>query len=189
MHTAPQTHKDSNISGQFHLSRPPPPKELDVIRSKKIPTQNPLPLCPSHKQSTSPHHQCPYTRSPLAKPSTDYFSPISGPPPQADLCLDKLLTHLVSLNGTLQQTPEDHNPIPLEPSSPTTSGSTPSCTVSKSEPVSTNGQSTVSMASNRQLCPHIPIRYNETFLKSYMDNHRSRWWTTFPSHSWHQSQK
>ena len=119
------------------------------------------------------HCQCPYTIPPLAKPSNDHFSPISGPP-QADLCLDKLLMHLVSLNGTLQQTPEDHNPIPSEPSSSTTSGSTPSSaqgpsspssTVSKSEPESTSGQSTVSMASDRQLCPCIPIRYSETFLK------------------------
>ena len=127
-----------------------------------------------------PHCQCPYTRPPLAKPSNDHFSPISGPPPQAELCLDKLLLHPVSLNSTLQQTPEGHNPITSEPSSPTTTSSTPSSPttsgstqsspssssiISDSEPESTSGQSTVSMASNRQLCPHIPLRYSETFLK------------------------
>ena len=72
------------------------------------------------------HCQCPYTRPPLAKPSNVQFSPISGPPPQAELCLNKLLMHLVSLNGTLQHTLEDHNPIPSEPSSPTTNSSIPS---------------------------------------------------------------
>ena len=96
-----------------------------------------------------------------------------------NMCLDKLLMHLVSLNGVLQQRPENDNPLPSEPSSPTTTSSTPSSpttsgstltspsssTISDSEPESTSGQSTVSMGSKRQLCPHIPIRYNETFLK------------------------
>ena len=35
---------------------------------------------------------------------------------------------------------------------------------SESESESTSGQSTVSTASDRQLCPHMPLRYNETFL-------------------------
>ena len=100
--------------------------------------------------------------------------PFSGPQPQAELCLHKLLLHLVSLNGTLQHTPKEHNPIPSEPSSLTTRSSTPSspqspCSSSsadsKSEPESTSGQSTISMANNRQLYPHIPISYSETFLK------------------------
>ena len=119
-----------------------------------------------------PHCQCPYTRPPLAKPSNDHFSPISGQPPQTELCLDKLLMHLVPLN-------ENHNLLPLEPSSPTTTSSTSSSpttsgsaltspstsTISDSEPESTSSQSTVSMASNRWPCPNITIRYNETFLK------------------------
>ena len=40
-----------------------------------------------------------------------------------------------------------------------------SSTISDSEPESTSGQSTVSMVSDRQLYPCIPIRYIETFLK------------------------
>ena len=183
MHTTPEMHTNSNISGWSHLSRPPSPhKELEVIWRKKVPTPNPLPLCHSHKQCNVPQHQCPYARPPHVEPSNNQFSPISGPPPQAKLCLDKQLAHLAFLNSTLQHTPEDHNPMPSEPWSPTTSSSTPSSPQSpssassedsKSEPESTGGQSPVSMASNRQLCPCIPISY-ETFLKNCTEDHKSK---------------
>ena len=101
-HTTPEWDNNSNTSGPSHISGPPlPPKQLEVIWSSKIPQPTPYPDTPSHKPCNMSHHQCPYTRPPLTKPSNAHSSPISGPLPPAELCLDKLLALLVSLNGTL----------------------------------------------------------------------------------------
>ena len=51
-----------------------------------------------------PQHHRQYTGSLPSKSSNTQFGPTSGPPPQAELYLDKLLVHIVSLNGTLQPT-------------------------------------------------------------------------------------
>ena len=104
------------------------------------------------------------------KPSNTQFSPISGPLP-AEICLNKLLVHLVSINDNLQNATEDHCSTPSEPSSPSTTTSTQSphssslrISISESESESTSSQSELSTASNRQLCPDLPPRYSETFL-------------------------
>ena len=123
-HTTPEPDNNSEISGPSHISGPSlPPKELEVVQNSKIPTPDPLPQCPSYKPCSVPHCQCPYTRPPLTKPSNTHFSPISGPLPPAELCLDRLLMHLVSLNGTLELTLKDNIPTSMEPSSSTTSTS------------------------------------------------------------------
>ena len=119
-----------------------------------------------------PHTQTMQFTQPYSGPSNTHSSLISGPLPPAVLCLDKLLTHLVSLNGTIQLTHEDNILTPPEPSPPTTSTSLdslcslPSYTNSTdSDKESTSDHSTISTTSNRQLCPQLPISYNETLLK------------------------
>ena len=141
-----------------------------MIWSEKILKPHLQPHAPSHKQCNTPHCQCPYTRPQPTKPSNAQFSPISVPLPQAKLCLNKLLAHLVSLNDTSQIITEDHSTTPLDPCSPTTtrstqSSSSPSTSDSECDAESTSSYSTLSTASDRQLCPRIPISYNETFLK------------------------
>ena len=148
-----------------------PPKTTEVIWSKKILKQIlPVPH-PSHIQCSTPYHQCPYSRSHHAKSSNTQFSPISEPPPPTEICLNKLLMHLVSINGNPHNTTEDHCNTPLEPLSPSTITSTqsphsssPITTSSESESESTSCQSTLSNPSDRQLHPHLPLRTNKTFL-------------------------
>ena len=140
----------------------------------KIPTLNDAPHRPSIKSHKSTHQSCPYTRPRLTKPSNYPLKPISGPPQQDKLCPYSVLAQLISLNGIAQlHTSPSPSPSPSHSShsfssldsnsvSPSSTKSTES-TESSSESGSTT--SLESMASDCQLCPCLPIRYNETFLK------------------------
>ena len=117
--TTPQTHTIPVISGPSLITRPPlPPKEPKFIWSEKIPQPTPPGPCPSLKQCSTPHCKCPYSRPPYTKPSNLQSSPTSGPLPTAEICLNKLLVHLVSLNGNPPTTTEHQDTAPSEPSSP-----------------------------------------------------------------------
>ena len=128
------------------------------------------------------HHKCPYTRPHSSKPSKPPNISISGPPQQATLCLNKLLTHLISINSTTQSPPSNTlspSPGPSSPlschssfSSPSTVSSTDSTPVSPSSTESSESPSepesitsTASTASDQRWHPRLPIRYNEAFLK------------------------
>ena len=155
----PQTHTNTTISGPSFTTRPPlPSKEPKFIWSEKILQPNPKPH-PSSKQCKTPHCQCPYSRPPHTKLSNPQSSPISGPPPKAGICLNKLLMHLVSLNGNPQTTTEHQDTAPMEPSSPNITSSSQSSSYldtdtesdAASTTESTSSQSTMSTASDRQL--------------------------------------
>ena len=174
----PQTHTIPIISGPSFITRPPlPPQKPNFIGREKIPQPTTPGPCPSHRQHSTPHCQCPYSRPPYTKASNVQSCPISHPPPTAKVCLNKILTHLVFLNGNPQTTTEHQDTAPSEPSSHiiTSSSQSPHSSDSESEAAntssqsadtkSTSGQSAISTASNRQLCPHLPIRCNETFLQ------------------------
>ena len=177
IHTRPQSHNTSIISQTQSISGPPQPlSEPKVVWNSKMPTLSDTPHWPSNKLCKTTHHNCPYTRPHSTKPWKPPHNPIPGPPPQAELCPNKLPMHLISING-IPQPSAKNNPgpsnSPLSPSpssllssvrSPdSNSGSSSSITESSSETEST--ASTMSTASDRQLCPHLPIRYNEVFLK------------------------
>ena len=120
-HTTPQSHNNSTISGPQTISGPPqPPTELKVIWNMKMPTLNGTHYQPSNKLCKTTHHSCPYTRPHSSKPSNSPHNPISGPPPQAELCLNKLLMHLISLNGITQPSTKDNTGPTQSPSSPST---------------------------------------------------------------------
>ena len=139
-------------------------KSQNSSRVRKYHNQPPGPH-PSLKQCSTPHCQCPYSRPPYTKPSNLQSSPISGPLPTAEICLNKLLVHLVSLNGNPQTTTEHQDTAPLEPPLPTITSSLQSSSssdpASESEAASTSSQSadtestssqsSISTASDRQL--------------------------------------
>ena len=140
----------------------------------EIPTLNDAPHRPSIKSHKSTHQNCPYTRPHLTKPSNHPYKPISGPPQQDKLCPYKVLMQLISLNGIA---PPHTSPSPSpSPSHSSHSFSSLDCTsVSPSSTRSTESTeftsesgtiiSLESTASDWQLHPCLPIRYNETFLK------------------------
>ena len=140
----------------------------------KMPTLNDAPHRPLIKSRKSNHQNCPYTRPRITKPSNCPIKPISGPPQQDNLCPYNVLAQLISLNGFTQpHTSPSPSPSPSHsscssssldsnPVSPSSTKSTES-TESSSESGSTS--SLESMASDCQLRPCLPIRYNETFLK------------------------
>ena len=114
--TTPQTHTNTTISGpSFITGTPLPPKEPKFIWGEKIPQPTLPGPHPSPKQCNTPHCQCPYSRPPHTKPFNPQSSPISGPPPTAEICLNKLLAHLISLNGNPQTTSECQDTAPTEP--------------------------------------------------------------------------
>ena len=167
--TIPQIHNNPIISGP-----PQPHQSTRNDRNMKIPTLNNAPHRPSIKSSKSTHQSCPYSRPCLTKPPNHPLKPISGPPQQDKLCPYCVLVQLISLNGITQlHTSPSPSPSPSHSShsfssldsnsvSPSSTTSTES-TESSSESGSTT--SLESTASDCQLHPCLPIRYNETFLK------------------------
>ena len=144
-------------------------------------TQNPPKPCLTPKSHNTTPCQCPYSRPQQIKPSKPQPKPISGPPHTADICLNQLLMHLISLNGNPQSNTVSQNMSFQDPSTPTSpqtqsSSSSSSYTDPDSEPEATSsnictagteslsGQSTASTCSDRQLRPRLSIHYNETFL-------------------------
>ena len=163
------------------ITRPLPQIQPKCIQSKKIPHQNPPKPHPTPKSCNTTPCQCPYSRPQQIKPSNPQPKPISGPPPTAEICLNQLLAHLISLNGNPQSNALGQNTSFQDPSPPTSpqtqsSSSSSSYTDPNSEPEATSssictvdteslsGQSTTSTCSDRQLRPRMPICYNETFL-------------------------
>ena len=167
--TTPQIYNNPIISGP-----PQPNQSTRNIWNMKIPTLNDAPHRPSIKSCKSTHQSCPYTRPHLTKPSNYPLKPISGPSQQDKLCPYSMLMQLISLNGIAQpHTSPSPSTSPSHSShsfssldsnsvSPSSTKSTES-TESSSESGSTT--SLESTASDCQLCPCLPIRYNETFLK------------------------
>ena len=191
--TTPQSHTVPTISGpsqsdttpQIHtipvITGPLPQAQPKCIQSKKIPHKNLLKPHPTPKSCNTTPCQCPYSRPQQFKPSNPQPKPISGPPPTAEISLNQLLAHLISLNGNPQSKTASQNisfQDPSPPSSPRTqsSSSSSSHTDPDSEPEITSSsictvdteslssQSTTSTCSNRQLRPRLPIWYNEAFL-------------------------
>ena len=165
------------------ITRPSPQTQPKCIQSKKIPHSSPPTPCLTPKSHNTSPHQCPYSRPQQFKPPDHQKKPISGPPPTADICLNQLLAHLISLNGNPQSNLVSQNMSSQEPSPPTSpqtqsSSSSSSYTDPDSEPEATSssictadteslsGQLTASTCSNRQLRPRprLPIQYNEAFL-------------------------
>ena len=119
--TALQTHTTPTISGpspsdtteQRHtipvITRPLPQIKPKFIQSKKILPQNPPKPHLTPKSCNTTSCQCPYSRPPHIKPSTLQPNPISGPPPTAEICLNKLLAKFISLNGNPQNNMLDQN--------------------------------------------------------------------------------
>ena len=155
------------------ITRPLPQTQPKCIQSKKILHKNPLKPCPTPNScNTTPTHQSPYSRPQQFKPSNPQPRPISGPPPTAEICLNQLLTHLISLNGNPQSNIVSQNMSfqdPSPPASPQTQSSSSSYTDPDSElevtsssictvdTESLSGQSTASTCSDRQLRPRLPI--------------------------------
>ena len=169
MHTIPI------ITGPLPLTQP------KCTQSEKILHKNLLQPHPTPKSRNTTPCQCPYFRPQQSKPSKPQPKPISGPPPTAETCLNQVLMHLISLNGssqcnTISQNMSFQDPSP--PSSPQTQSSSSSSSYKdpESEPEVTSssictadteslsGQSTASTCSNRQLRPRLPIQDNEAFL-------------------------
>ena len=156
------------------ITRPLPQIQPKCTQSGKIPCNSPpKPHLTPNSCNTTPH-QCPSSRPQQFKPSNPQPKPISGPPPTAEICLNQLLVHLISLNGNPQSNPVSQNKSfqdPSPPASPQTynSSSSSSYTDPESEPEVTSSsictadteslsnQSTVSTCSNRQLRPRFPI--------------------------------
>ena len=140
----------------------------------KMPIFSDAPHRPSIKSHKSTHQNCPYTRPRLTKPSNHPPKPISGPPQQDKLCPYNVLLQLISLNG-ITQPHTSPSPSPSPSCSSHSFSSLDSNSVSPSRTRSTESTeftsesgSTTSLestASDRQLHLHLPIRYNETFLK------------------------
>ena len=135
--------------------------------------------CPTPKSHNTTFCQCPYSRPQQNKPSNPQPKLISGLPPTAEICLNQLLAHLISLNGNPQNNTVSQNTSFQDPSPPTSSqssSSSSSYTDPSFEPEATSssiytvdteslsGQSTTSTCHDRQLRPRLPIHYNETFL-------------------------
>ena len=103
MHTTPQSHNNSIVWGPQNISGPPQPlSEPKVVWNMKMPSLNDTPTNPQTNLCKTTHHNCPYSRPHSTKPSKHPHNPISGPPPLAELCLNKLLMHLISRNGIAQ---------------------------------------------------------------------------------------
>ena len=179
MHTTSQSHNNSIISAPQNISGPLQPLSEPNVQNMKIPTLNDTPW-PSSKLHKTTHHNCPYTRYHSTKPSNSPHNPISGPPPQAELCLNNLPMYLISINGITQPSTKDNtdppqsSPLPSPCPSLLNSSSTLSSQDStlESSPSSTESPwetettaSVTSTASDRQLHPFLPIRYNKVFLK------------------------
>ena len=176
--TTPQSHTIPTIPGPSHpattqqmhtipvITRPLPQTQPKCIQSKKIPHNSPPKPCLTPKSHNTTPHQCPYSRPQQFKPSNPQPKPISGPPPTAEICLNQLLAHLISLNGNPQSNLVSQNMSSQDPSPPTSpqtqsSSSSSSYTDPDSEPEATSssictadteslsGQSTASTCSNR----------------------------------------
>ena len=158
------------------ISGPPQPHQSTRnIRNMKMPALNNAPHRPSIKSHKSTHQNCPYTRPHLTKPSNCPIKPISGPPQQDKLCPYNVLMQLISLNGIaptayfpitfLHHLVIHHYSSSSLDSNPVSRSSTKSTENTESSSESGNTSSLESMASDHQLCLHLPIRYNETFLK------------------------
>ena len=191
--TTPQSHTIPTTSGPSHsvitqqmhtipiITRPLPQTQPKFIQSKKILHQNLPKPCPTPKSHNTIPHQCPYSRPQQIKPSNPQPKPTSGPPPTAEICLNQLLMHLISLNdnpksSTVSQNISFQDPSP--PTSPQTQSSSSgssytdpdseteatSSSICTADTESLSGQSITSTCSDTQLRPRIPIRYNETFL-------------------------
>ena len=160
------------------ITRPLPQTQPKCIQSKKIQHQNPPKPCPTSKSCNTTSSQCPYSRPQQIKPSNLQLKPISGPP-TAEICLNQLLMHLISLNGnpqsnTLgQNTPFQDPPAQTSPqsSSPSSSSADPdsdpeatSSSICTADTDRLSGQSITLTCSDRQLRPRLPICYHETFL-------------------------
>ena len=190
MHTAHQSHNNLTISGpqestnthttpQIHnnpiISGPPQPHQTTRnVQNMKMPILNDAPHRPSIKSRKSTHQTCPYTRPHSTKPSNHPLKPIHGPPQQDKLCPYNVCAQLISLNGIAQL----HNfpspsPSPSHSScsfSSLDSTSVSPCSTKSTENTESNSESgsttlLESTASDHQLHLHLPIRYNETFLK------------------------
>ena len=122
--TKPQTHTFPVISGPSLITRPPlPPEGPKFIQSEKIPQPVPQVLALYSNNATHLTTNVPTQDSLTQNHLTLKSSPISGPPPAADIHLNKLLMHLVSLNGNPQTTTKHQDTAPSEPSSPTITSS------------------------------------------------------------------
>ena len=171
------SHNTANAHNSSHY------KTSTTNTTKMHPEQEKYHINPPKPHLTPKSHhttpcQCPYSRPQQTKPSNPQPKPISGPPPTAKICLNQLLTHLISLNGNPQSNTVSQNMSFQDPSPPTSpqtqsSSSSSSCTDPNSEPeatsssictVDTESLSGQSTCSGRQLRPRLPIRYNETFL-------------------------
>ena len=156
------------------IKRPLPQTQPKCIQSEKILHNSPPKPHLTPKSCNTTPHQCPYSRPQQFKPSNSQPKPISGPPPTAEICLNLLLMHLISLNGNPQSNPVSQNMSSQDPSPPTSpqtqsSSSSSSYTDPESEPEvrsssictadteSLSGQSTASTCSDRQLRPRLPI--------------------------------
>ena len=174
------SHNTGNAHNSSHY-KPLPQTQPKCIQSEKIPHQNPPKPCPTPKSCNTTPCQCPYSRPQQIISSNPQPKPISGPPPTAEICLNQLLAHLISLNGNPQGNAVCQNISFQDPSPPTSpqtqsSSSSSSYTDPDSEPEATSSsictadteslssQSTISTCSDRQPRPRMPICYNETFL-------------------------
>ena len=140
----------------------------------KVPTLNDAPHRSSIKSCKSTHQNCPYTRPQLTKPSNYPLKPISGPPQQDKLCPYNVLMQLVSLNGITQlHTSPSPSPSPSHSSHSFSSLDSNSVSLSSTKSTestesSSESGSTTLLESTARFCHlllHLPIRYNETFLK------------------------
>ena len=186
-HTQFQPFQDNQIQSkhskctQFQSLQDHYHKHNQNASSEKIPHKNLHKSCLTPKSHHTTPCQCPYSRPQQTKPSNPQPKHISRPPPTAEICLNQLLTHLISLNGNPQSNTVSQNTSFQDPSPPTfpqtqSSSSSSSYKDPDSEPEATSssictadteslsGQSTASTCSDRQLRPRLPIQYNKTFF-------------------------
>ena len=126
----------------------------------------------NHKSTKPTSTQCHYhNKGSKQQPGT---SPNLTARPQSETTIDQLLQYLVAISGhsnvQLLQTIQDAIPTPTTPSSTTSKQST--CSSQQSTSYNTEGDTTIcdkesiiSIASDRQLRPHVPTSYNETVIK------------------------
>ena len=103
--------------------------------------------------------------------------------PQSETTTDQLLQYLVAINGqsTIQPPLKIQNvtPTPVTPSSttseqPLTCPSQISPSYNTEDTTTSDDESIISIASDRQLRPSVPISYNETVLKNLQGNPQIR---------------
>ena len=145
----------------------------------------------------SQDHQLRYTQRKSVKPASkrhhhhstgsnqqldmSVSNPITAP--QSETTTDQILQYLVAINGHNAIQPplaiQNVTPTPVTPST-TTSQQPLTCSSKASPKYNTEEDTTTSddeyitsIASDRQLRPHVPISYNETVLNVYMENNKS----------------